>query len=129
MICLQINKVLKLQSTSPSIRLLSTSSTAHASAAASASTRSSSSSKQRSNVRNVPSLEEFLFQQRVKQVYRAVLRQIYKHHERDDLVKFMRDEFKLNANERDLNHRKYLLSLGVNRIASMSASLGLQMDL
>lgn len=124
MFSLQSIKLLKPQIASLLSRFLATSFVAQASAA------SAAPSKQRSNtVRNIPSLEEFLFQQRVKQVYRAVLRQIYKHHERDDLVKFVRDEFKVNANERDLNHRKYLLSLGVNQIASMSASLGLKVDL
>lgn len=121
MYTLQSIKLLKPQTAPLLSRFLATSFVAQASAAP---------SKQRSNtVRNIPSLEEFLFQQRVKQVYRAVLRQIYKHHERDDLVKFVRDEFKVNANERDLNHRKYLLSLGINQIASMSASLGLKVDL
>ncbi|KAI5967375.1 hypothetical protein KGF57_000403 [Candida theae] len=124
-IYLQSTKILKPQSTPFSyIRYITNLTTLQATSVPSASSR-------RSNFvsNSIPSLEEFLFQQRVKQVYRTVLRQIYKHHERDDLIKFVRDEFKVNANERDLNHRKYLLSLGVSQIVSMSASLGLKIDL
>ncbi|KAG5421719.1 hypothetical protein I9W82_000811 [Candida metapsilosis] len=128
---LQLTKVFKPQSASLIIKSLSTSTTLQASSASSAS--ATTPSKRRAattnSINNIPSLEEFLFQQRVRHVYRAVLRQIYKHHERQDMVKFVRDEFKVNANERDLNHRKYLLSLGVSQIASMSASLGLKVDL
>ena len=75
--------------------------------------------------KDIPSLEEYLFKQRVKQVYRSVLRQLAHHHEKRDLTKFIRDEFKVNEAERDLTYRKYLLSQGLNRIGQMSASLGL----
>ncbi|CAK9438717.1 uncharacterized protein LODBEIA_P29410 [Lodderomyces beijingensis] len=87
--------------------------------------RTLATSTSRSALRNAPSLEEFMFQRKVKGIYRLVLRQIYKHHERDDLVRFIRDEFKTNSTQRDLQHRKYLLSQGINQINQMSASLGL----
>ena len=135
MISLQLTKFINPCVTLLTTRPLITSSITQASSSSSASSSSLplKSSKSRSKPKpasnNIPSLEEFLFQQRVKRVYRAVLRQLYKHPEGDDLVRFIRDEFKINANERDLNHRKYLLSLGVSQIASMSASLGLKVDL
>lgn len=69
-------------------------------------------------------LEEFVFRQKVLQTYRAVMRVIYKHHEKADLAQFARDEFRLNANA-ELNHRKYLLQLGLGRINDMAKVFGI----
>lgn len=70
------------------------------------------------------SLEEFLFRQRVLQTYRHVMRLAYKHHERQDLCRFAREEFRLNQNA-TLSHRKYLLHTGTSKIEDMARVLGL----
>lgn len=75
--------------------------------------------------RKILSLEEFLFRQRLLGVYRQLMRLIYKSHEKHDLIKFARDEFKINREEKDLNHRKYLLALGINRINDMMKIMGI----
>lgn len=74
----------------------------------------------------VLSLEEFLFRQRLLSIYRSLIRLIYTTHEKDDLIKFASAEFKINNRETDLNHRKYLLTLGVNRINEMIKMMGLK---
>lgn len=71
------------------------------------------------------SLEEFLFRQRVLQTYRNLMRIIYKHHEKQDLLKFAKEEFNINREEKELNHRKYLLHIGLNRINDMARSFGI----
>lgn len=71
------------------------------------------------------SLEEFVFRQKVLQTYRHVMRIIYKHHEKNDLAKFAREEFKVNREETNLNHRKYLLQIGLNRINDMATVFGI----
>ncbi|EGV66013.1 hypothetical protein PSN45_003170 [Yamadazyma tenuis] len=73
------------------------------------------------------SLEEFLFRQQIKGIYRKVVRSIYKHHERDDLMKFLRYEFKIKE-KHDLAYRKYLLSQGTQRINDMAMMLGLNIS-
>lgn len=70
------------------------------------------------------SLEEFVFRQKVLLTYRKLMRIIYKHHERTDLAKFAREEFNVNREERNLNHRKYLLQIGLNRINDMLTVFG-----
>lgn len=77
------------------------------------------------STRKILSLEEFLFRQRLLGVYRQLMRVVYKSHEKQDLVKFARDEFKMNKEEKDLNHRKYLLTLGINRINDMMKIMGI----
>lgn len=52
------------------------------------------------------------------------MRVIYKHHERFDLAKFAREEFKASSRETDLNHRKYLLHTGTSRINEMAKVFG-----
>ncbi|KAK6892355.1 hypothetical protein K6H09_003603 [Candida tropicalis] len=69
--------------------------------------------------------KEFLFRSRVRSTYRELARQIYKTHERQDLMSFLRDEFKVNSNQTDLQYRKYLLSQALTKINQMSASLGI----
>ncbi|KAK6461968.1 hypothetical protein DFJ63DRAFT_208147 [Scheffersomyces coipomensis] len=76
--------------------------------------------------KNILPLEEFVFRSRVKQIYRDVLRLIYKSHEKRDLLEFTKAEFNINANETDLNHRKYLLHLGIRRINEMVTMLGIK---
>lgn len=69
-------------------------------------------------------LEEFIFRQKVLQTYKAVMRVIYKHHEKTDLAQFARDEFRMNA-DAELNHRKYLLQIGLGRINDMAKVFGI----
>lgn len=69
-------------------------------------------------------LEEFLFRQKVLQTYRNVMRVIYKHHEKKDLAQYAREEFRLNK-DAELNHRKYLLQIGLNRINDMAKVFGI----
>lgn len=71
------------------------------------------------------SLEEFLLRQKILHTYRGLMRLIYKHHEKQELAKFAREEFHLNKHETDLAHRKYLLLTGTVRINEMSKLLGL----
>lgn len=71
------------------------------------------------------SLEEFLFRLKVLKTYRDVMRVIYRHHERDELAKFVREEFKFSDRETDLNQRKYLLTLGINKINEMAKVFGI----
>lgn len=52
------------------------------------------------------------------------MRVIYKHHEKSDLAQFARDEFRLNASA-ELNHRKYLLQIGLGRINDMAKVFGI----
>lgn len=59
-------------------------------------------------------------------IYRQLLRILVKTHERDDLIKFAREEFKINNKETDLNHRKYLLNLGLQRINDMMRVMGIK---
>lgn len=77
------------------------------------------------SIKNALSLEEFLFRSRVRSTYRELARQIYKTHERQDLMSFLRDEFQVNSNQTDLQYRKYLLSQALTKINQMSASLGI----
>lgn len=71
------------------------------------------------------SLEEFLFRKRLLSVYRLLLRAINKSHEKDDLRRFVKDEFTINNKETDLNHRKYLLTIGIGRINDMLKQMGI----
>lgn len=71
------------------------------------------------------SLEEFVFRLKVLLTYRQVMRIIYKHHEKDELAKFAREEFKMNQEAKELNHRKYLLTIGINRINDMAKVFGI----
>lgn len=77
------------------------------------------------SIKNALSLEEFLFRSRAKSTYRELTRQIYKTHERHDLMSFLRYEFDANAKQTDLQYRKYLLSQAMSKINQMSASLGI----
>ncbi|KAK6457492.1 uncharacterized protein RJT20DRAFT_2048 [Scheffersomyces xylosifermentans] len=83
-------------------------------------------SKIKSRFANALPLEEFLFRQRVKGIYRDLLRIVYRSHEKQDLLRFVRDEFKINGTETDLNHRRYLLNLGLKRINEMITMLGIR---
>ncbi|KAI5953576.1 hypothetical protein KGF54_002948 [Candida jiufengensis] len=86
----------------------------------------------RSSIKHsIPSLEEFIFNKKVKTTYKSILKQLYskfnqssQQQERNELVKFLKNEFKVDPTA-DLSHRKYLLSLGMNQIGSMASSLGL----
>lgn len=71
------------------------------------------------------SLEEFMFRQRVLQTYRNLMRIIYKHHEKQDLLKYAKEEFRINREQKELNHRKYLLHIGLNRINDMAKVFGI----
>ncbi|KAG7662586.1 uncharacterized protein J8A68_003883 [[Candida] subhashii] len=84
--------------------------------------------KGRTKLKHAVSLEEFLFRNRVKCIYRDLLRQVYKNHEKEALLGFIRDEFRANSQQTDLNYRKYLLSLGINKINHMSASMGMHVQ-
>lgn len=86
----------------------------------------SSTSRALRRAEKVLLLEEFLFRQRIIGIYRELFRVIYKSHEKVDLARFVRDEFKMNLKETDLGHRKYLLSIGVSRINEMSKIMGLK---
>ena len=79
----------------------------------------------KSTIKNALSLEEFLFRSRAISIYRELCREIYKTHERQDLMRFLRDEFKVNSKQSDLQYRKYLLSQALNTINQMTASLGI----
>ncbi|CUM63352.1 uncharacterized protein PRCAT00000925001 [Priceomyces carsonii] len=70
------------------------------------------------------SLEEFLFRKKVLETYKEAMRLCYKSHEKDDLTTFLRDEFKLNAQQKDLTYRKYLFSMGIQRIDQLTYLLG-----
>lgn len=71
------------------------------------------------------SLEEFVFRQKVLLTYRSIMRIIYKHHERADLAKYARDEFRVNAKETELAHRKYLLHTGIRTVNDMAQVFGI----
>lgn len=73
-------------------------------------------------------LEEFLFQKQLKSIYKVVCREIYKSHEKADLMEFMRSEFKLVGNH-DLTYRKYLLNQGMARINDMANVMGMNIRL
>lgn len=79
-------------------------------------------------VNNALSLEEFLFRQQVKGIYKRVMKLIYHHHERDGLLDHLRHEFKLHQSH-DLQYRKYLLNKGIGQINDMSNILGLNLNL
>ncbi|SGZ49454.1 CIC11C00000005586 [Sungouiella intermedia] len=79
----------------------------------------------RLNRKPMLSLEEFMFRLRVLHTYRRLMRIIYKHHEKQDLLKFAKDEFRINREETELNHRKYLLQLGLTRINDMAKVFGI----
>lgn len=74
------------------------------------------------------SLEEFLFRQQVKSVYRQITRSVYKHHERQGLMNYLREEFKMNQSQ-DLNYRKYLLSQGIAKANDMANIMGVNLNL
>lgn len=71
-------------------------------------------------------LDEFLFRQQVKHTYRQILRLIYGHHERDDLLAFIRPEFRI---EGDLTYRKYLLNQGIQRAKDMAQVMAIPLKL
>ena len=71
-------------------------------------------------------LEEFLFRQRVKSIYRDLIRIVYRNHEKMDLMHYIRAEFKINEAETDLNHRRYLLNLGLKKINEMIYMMGIR---
>lgn len=77
----------------------------------------------------IPSLEEFLFRQRVRHTYRSLVRLIYKHHEKQELLAFARQEFKMNQGEKELSHRKYLLLLGESRMQDFAKMYGIGVKL
>lgn len=80
----------------------------------------------KSRFSNVLPLEEFLFRQRLKSIYRDVLRVVYKNHEKESLLQHVQAEFRINAKETDLNHRRYLLTLGLKQINEMATMMGLR---
>lgn len=71
------------------------------------------------------SLDEFLFRKQVLETYRSLIRLCYKSHERYDLIKYVREEFRINDKENDIAYRKYLLSSGKNKINQMIPILGI----
>ncbi|RCK60382.1 hypothetical protein Cantr_08740 [Candida viswanathii] len=77
--------------------------------------------------RNIP-LHEWAFISQARKMYRGLVRQIYKTHERHDLMEFVRDEFKAIARQPNLQQRKYLLSKAMTNINQMTASLGISLD-
>lgn len=74
------------------------------------------------------SLEEFLFRQQIRSIYKQVVRVVYKHHEKFELMRFLRHEFKLSS-DHDLTYRKYLLNQGIGRINDMAAVMGVNIHL
>lgn len=74
------------------------------------------------------SLEEFLFRLQVKGIYRQITRSVYRHHERDELMKYLRDEFKVR-NDLDLSYRKFLLSQGIGKANDMATVMGVDLKL
>lgn len=77
-------------------------------------------------LKSVPSLEEFLFRQQVRSVYRDLVRTVYKSHERKDLMDYVRGEFRVHNNNTGLIiARKYLLNNGINQINQMLPQAGL----
>jgi hypothetical protein len=81
--------------------------------------------KSKSHLKNVLSLDEFIFRQKVLSTYRDIIRLINSSHEKKDLLEFVKHEFKANIHETDLTHRKYLLNMGITRINKMIPVLGL----
>ncbi|ODV76856.1 uncharacterized protein CANTADRAFT_32624, partial [Suhomyces tanzawaensis NRRL Y-17324] len=71
------------------------------------------------------SLQEFVFRQRIRLIYRDLARIVYRSHEKDELMRFVRDEFRMNSLETDINHRRYLLNLGISRINDMIRVMGI----
>lgn len=71
------------------------------------------------------SLEEFIFRRKVLETYRALMRVVYRSHERHELAKYARDEFRSQAREQDLSHRKYLLLTGIKKIDDTLRLLGM----
>lgn len=73
----------------------------------------------KSLAKEVLSLEEFVFRQKVLQTYRTLMRAVYKHHEKQGLAEFAKQEFKATSAGVQLSLRKYLLEDGIRRINSM----------
>lgn len=71
-------------------------------------------------------MDEFLFRQQVKHTYRQMLRLVYGHHERADLLAFIRSEFRIDG---DLTYRKYLLNQGIERAKDMAGVMQILLKL
>lgn len=71
------------------------------------------------------SLEEFMFRTSVRSTYREFLRKISKSHEKDDLRKFVREEFRAGNHVSDLAQRKYMLHEGKKRMDQFLKMIGL----
>lgn len=86
-------------------------------------------SRSKSLAGNALSLEEFIFRQKVLSTYRSLMRVIYKHHEKSDLVLHAKQEFKQSAPTMELNQRRYLLQDGIRQINAMATPLGWNLKL
>lgn len=79
--------------------------------------------------KNALSLEEFIFRQKVLSTYRSLMRVIYKHHEKSDLVLYAKQEFKQNVSTMELSQRRYLLQDGIRQINAMATPFGWNLKL
>ncbi|XYA00108.1 hypothetical protein QA089_002643 [Meyerozyma guilliermondii] len=71
------------------------------------------------------SLEEFLFRQQVLATYRRALRAIYKSHEKQDLLAFVKAEFKPSDASKELLQRRYELKKGTEKMEAMFQMMGM----
>lgn len=69
-------------------------------------------------------LEEFLFRQKVKKVYRDALRQIYASPQKDELLLFLKHEWVKNPIP-DISQRQYMLSQGTKQIEQIAQTMNL----
>lgn len=71
------------------------------------------------------SLEEYLFRQQVLSTYRRALRAVYKSHEKEDLLRYVKAEFKASDVQKELLQRRYELKKGTEKMEAMFQMMGM----
>ncbi|ODQ82079.1 hypothetical protein BABINDRAFT_59096 [Babjeviella inositovora NRRL Y-12698] len=80
---------------------------------------------------NIPSLDEFIFQKKVRKLYRRIVRTALKSPDRTtgrELIHFARDEFRHTKHVTDMDQRKYMLSMGMNQFRDVAKIMGLAVN-
>lgn len=79
-------------------------------------------------IKEVFSLDEWLFRKEIFKLYRRIARTAYKTHERRELLSYAKGEFIQNKKVEDMSQRKYLLNVGLRQFRDMSKTMGFLLD-
>ncbi|ODV64182.1 uncharacterized protein ASCRUDRAFT_11533 [Ascoidea rubescens DSM 1968] len=97
----------------------------------------SKSNDNKRRLKNVPSFEEFLVNKEIKDLYKKIIRIIYKKiptNLKNGLIEYTKSEFRVpiggNINDKSeiLYNRKYALTIGKREFKKISSQFGINLD-